>query len=40
VALNWPKPTDIKIRLPEVLAKFGIAFEASAKHVLPAENTL
>jgi sulfide:quinone oxidoreductase len=41
VALSWRKPGDIKIHLPEVLAKFGIAFEAAgAKHVLPAENTV
>jgi sulfide:quinone oxidoreductase len=39
VALKWRKPADIKIHLPEVLAKFGIAFEAAgAKRVLPAEN--
>jgi sulfide:quinone oxidoreductase len=41
VALNWRKPEDIKIHLPDVLAKFHIHFEeAGAKHVLPAENSV
>ena len=39
VALKWRKAGDIKIHLPEVLAKFGIAFEAAgAKRIFPAEN--
>jgi sulfide:quinone oxidoreductase len=41
VALNWRKPEDIKIHLPEVLARFGIGFEAGgAKHILAAENSI
>lgn len=41
VALKWRKPEDIKIHLPDVLAKFHIHFEeAGAKHVLPAENSV
>ncbi|MBS0518909.1 MAG: NAD(P)/FAD-dependent oxidoreductase [Proteobacteria bacterium] len=41
VALGWRKPEDIKVHLPQTLAKFGIGFEATgAKHVLPAENAL
>lgn len=41
VALGWRKPDDIKIRLPETLAKFGIGFDASgARRVLPADNAL
>ena len=41
VALRWRKPEDIKVHLPEVLAKLGIGFDATgAKRVLPAENAL
>ena len=41
VALGWRKPGDIKIRLPETLAKFGIDFDATgARRVLPAENAI
>ena len=41
VAINWRKPGDIKIRLPEVLARFGIGFNATgAKRVLPAESAI
>ena len=39
VALNWRKPADIKVHLPEVLERFGIAFDASgARHLVPSEN--
>ena len=41
VALGWRKPADIKIRLPETLAKFGIAFDATgARRVLAVENAV
>jgi sulfide:quinone oxidoreductase len=41
VALRWRKPEDIRIRLPEILAKFGIGFDATgARRVLPADNAL
>jgi sulfide:quinone oxidoreductase len=41
VALNWRKPEDIEIHLPDVLARFGIGFEAGgAKHILTAENSI
>jgi sulfide:quinone oxidoreductase len=41
VALGWRKPGDIKIRLPETLARFGIGFDAAgARHVLAAENAI
>ncbi|HUZ72036.1 MAG TPA: FAD/NAD(P)-binding oxidoreductase [Stellaceae bacterium] len=41
VALKWREPKDIKIHLPPVLAKFGIAFEAAgARRVLPQENRI
>jgi sulfide:quinone oxidoreductase len=41
VALGWRKPDEIKVRLPERLAKFGIGFDATgARRVLPAENAL
>ncbi len=39
VALKWRRPEDIKIHLPEVLEKFGIAFDAvGAKRVLPHQS--
>jgi sulfide:quinone oxidoreductase len=41
VALGWRKPADIKIRLPETLAKFGIGFDAAgARRVLAANNAI
>jgi sulfide:quinone oxidoreductase len=41
VALGWRKAEEIKVHLPEVLAKFGIGFDAAgARHVLAAENAL
>jgi sulfide:quinone oxidoreductase len=41
VALKWRKPKDIKVYLPETLAKFGIGFSsAGARRVLPDENTV
>jgi sulfide:quinone oxidoreductase len=41
VALNWRKPEDIKVHLPTVLARFGIAFKsAGAKRIMPAENAI
>ena len=41
VALDWRKPEDIKVHLPEVLTKLGIGFDASgARHVHPAENAI
>ncbi len=41
VAVNWRKPEDIKIHLPEVFAKLGIGFSsAGAKQVLPQVNTV
>jgi sulfide:quinone oxidoreductase len=41
VALNWRKPGDVKIHLPEVLAKFGIGFDAAgAKRVRPDESSI
>ncbi len=41
VALGWRKPEEIKVRLPDLLAKFGIGFDATgAKHVLAAENAI
>jgi sulfide:quinone oxidoreductase len=41
VALNWRKPEDIKVHLPEVLAKFRIAFDAAgARRVLPEQNSI
>jgi sulfide:quinone oxidoreductase len=39
VAVNWRKPEDIKIHLPEVFAKLGIGFSsAGAKQVDPQAN--
>jgi sulfide:quinone oxidoreductase len=41
VALNWRKPGDVKIHLPELLEKFGIGFDAAgAKRVLPDQNSI
>jgi sulfide:quinone oxidoreductase len=41
VALNWRKPEDIKIHLPELMAKFRIGFDAAgAKRVLPEQNAI
>src|SRR5208337_2468446 len=41
VAVNWRKPEDIKIHLPEVFAKLGIGFSsAGAKQVVPQANTV
>jgi sulfide:quinone oxidoreductase len=41
VALHWRKPADVKIHLPEVLGKFGIAFDAAgAKRVLADQNSI
>jgi sulfide:quinone oxidoreductase len=41
VALKWRAPEDIKVHLPELLAKFGIGFDAAgAERVLPAENAV
>ena len=41
VALGWRKPEEIKVHLPEVLAKYGIGFDAAgAKRVLAGENAL
>ncbi len=41
VALKWRDPEDIKIDLPELLAKFTIGFDAAgASRVLPQENAL
>ncbi|MGD9880234.1 MAG: NAD(P)/FAD-dependent oxidoreductase [Reyranella sp.] len=41
VALRWRKPEDIKIRLPDLLAKFGIGFDATgARRVLAAEDAI
>ncbi len=41
VALGWRKPEDIKLHLPQILARQGIGFSAKgAKRVLPAENAL
>ncbi len=41
VAVNWRKPEDIKIHLPEVFAKLGIGFSsAGAAQVIPQSNTV
>lgn len=41
VAVNWRKPEDIKVHLPETFAKFGISFSAAgARRIRPAENTV
>jgi len=41
VALNWRKPSDIKVHLPEVLGKFGIALDATGTWpVLPADHAV
>jgi sulfide:quinone oxidoreductase len=41
VALKWREPEDIKIHLPELLAKFGIGFDpAGAKRVVPQDNAI
>ena len=41
VAVNWRKPKDIKVHLPEVFAKLGIGFTAAgAKQVLPKLNEI
>jgi len=41
VALQWRKPDDIRIHLPEVLKKFDIAFDAAgAKRLLPEQNAI
>jgi sulfide:quinone oxidoreductase len=41
VALKWREPEDIKIDLPELLAKFTIGFDAAgASRVLPQENAI
>ncbi|UYN93937.1 MAG: NAD(P)/FAD-dependent oxidoreductase [Enhydrobacter sp.] len=41
VALGWRKPEEIKVHLPETLAKYDIGFDAAgAKRVLPAENAI
>src|SRR5208282_3510459 len=39
VAVNWRKPGDVKVSLPEVFKKLKIGFTSvGAKHVKPAEN--
>ena len=39
VALNWRRPEDIKIALPDVLKKFNIAFDATgARRIMPEQN--
>ncbi len=39
VAVNWRKPSDVKVHLPDVFGKLGIAFNASgAKQIHPTEN--
>jgi sulfide:quinone oxidoreductase len=39
VAVNWRKPEDIKVHLPEVFARLGIEFTpVGAKQVLPNSN--
>lgn len=41
VALNWRKPEDIKIHLPDVLAKFHIGFDAAgARRLLPEQSSV
>src|SRR5579862_8852445 len=41
VALGWRKPEQIKVRLPELLGRLGIGFDATgARRVLPADNAL
>jgi len=41
VAVNWRKPEDIKIHLPEVFAKLGIGFSsAGARQVVPQSNAV
>ena len=41
VAIKWRRPADVKVHLPGLLQKFGIAFDAAgAKRVLAAENAV
>ena len=41
VAVNWRKPEDIKVHLPNICKKLKIGFDATgAKHVLPGENAI
>jgi sulfide:quinone oxidoreductase len=41
VAVNWRKPDDVKVHLPEVFRKLNIGFTAvGAERVKPAENTI
>jgi len=41
VALNWRKPDEVRVHLPEILKKLDIGFDAAgAKRLLPAENAI
>lgn len=41
VAVNWRKPEDIKVHLPEICTKLKLGFDATgAKHVLPEANAI
>jgi sulfide:quinone oxidoreductase len=41
VAVNWRKPEDIKVHLPQVCKKLKLGFDGTgAKHVLPSENAI
>lgn len=41
VAVNWRKPDDIKVNLPQTFARFGISFSAAgAARVRPEENSV
>jgi sulfide:quinone oxidoreductase len=41
VALGWRKPEDIKIHLPDIVGKFGIAFDPTgAKRLRPDESRI
>ncbi len=41
VAVNWRKPQDIKVHLPEVFARLGIGFSSvGAKQVVPESNVV